>query len=231
MHVRDDRAHQFAEKLYPMILQSDQFIGEMDLDETPASINLPAYNIHDFISERTYQKLNAQLKKSYKIELGSIAHLHPLMIMSLLSTSVLESEHHISLDEHLWRYAVEHGKPASGLETYAAQLEILHAIPVAPLYKQLVDVSRKPSILKKSTTRGLNLYIQGRIHELYKLSKTSMQQLRKKVIYERNQHMVSVIEELDKSKQYFITVGTGHLSGKFGLIHLLKKIGFTIKPL
>ena len=47
----------------------------------------------------------------------------------------------------------------------------------------------------------MNLYIQGRIHELYKLSKTSMQQLRKKVIYERNHHMASVIEELDKFKR------------------------------
>jgi uncharacterized protein YbaP (TraB family) len=58
-----------------------------------------------------------------------------------------------------------------------------------------------------------------------------MQDLRKLVIYQRNKNMSSVITQLDISKKYFITVGAGHLSGKFGLLPLLKRAGWKIIPL
>ena len=80
-----------------------------------------------------------------------------------------------------------------------------------------------------NTERTMDLYLKGRIHKLYQLSKSSMQELRKKVIYERNRNMASVIDHLDSTKQNFITAGAGHLSGKYGLIALLKKSGWKLK--
>jgi hypothetical protein len=154
------------------------------------------------------------------------------MIMSVVSTSVLQSEHHISLDEHLWNFAREHGKKTKGLESHEEQLNILHSIDPKPLYKQLLEISRNPSAIRKNTDKGLQLYMKGNIHQLYMLSKSSMQELRKKVIYDRNRHMASVIDHLDLlSTQYFISVGAGHLSGKYGLLALLKKSGWKLKPI
>jgi uncharacterized protein len=230
MHIRDDRAYQLCHDLYPLILQADRFIAEMDLDVLSADIILPKYDIHQYLKEKAYKKLGNQLMKSFGLNIDHLAHLHPLMIMSVISTSILQSEHHISLDEHLWNYAKQHDKPATGLESYNQQFEILHSIDPGPIYKQLLDMSKKPAAIKKNTARSLDLYINGRIHELYMLSKASMQHLRKKVIYERNTHMVSVIDHLDNSLQYFITAGAGHLSGKFGLLSLLKKAGWKVKP-
>ena len=231
MHIRDDRAYQLCEELYPLILGADQFIGEMDLDmKIPDTPLMMQYDIHRFVTPKEYEKLKHQLQKSFGLNLDQLSKLHPLMIMSFISTSVLQAEHHISLDEHLWQFAKENGKPTSGLETYEEQFNILHSIDPQTLYKQLFEISRKPSAIKKSTNKSLELYINGKIHQLYKLSKASMQHLRKKVIYERNRHMVSVINHLHMSTQYFITVGAGHLSGKFGLIRLLKKSGWQLKP-
>lgn len=231
MHIRDDRAYQLCKGLYPLIMQADHFIGEMDLDMRPAEMNLPQYDIHQFINTKAYKKLRDQLLKSFKFNLDQFSSLHPLMIMSIISTSVLQSEHVISLDEHLWEYAKQHGKPTGGLESYNEQLNILHSIEVGPLYRQLLAISRNPSSIRKHTDKSLELYINGKIHHLYKLSKASMQDLRKKVIYERNRNMFSVIDHLDLSTQYFITVGAGHLSGRFGLLALLKKAGWKVKPI
>jgi uncharacterized protein len=230
MHIRDNRAYQLCHGLYPLILQADHFIGEMDLDMRPAEMNMPQYDIHQYVNPRAYQKLRDQLFKSFKINLDQFSRLHPLMIMSIISTSVLESEHVISLDEHLWEYAKQHGKPTSGLESYEEQLKVLYSIEAGPLYKQLLDISRNPSSIRKHTDKSLELYINGQIHHLYKMSKASMQHLRKKVIYERNINMLSVIDHLDLSTQYFITVGAGHLSGRFGLLALLKKAGWKVRP-
>jgi len=230
MHIRDDRAYQLCSELYPLILQAGQFIGEMDLDLRPQDLMLPPYDIHRFLKDKDYQKLKHQLFKSFGINIDQLSLLHPLMIMSFISASVLQSEHLISLDEHLWQYAKENGKPTSGLESYDEQLNILHSIEVPPLYRQLLEISRNPRSIRKHADKSLDLYINGKIHQLYKLSKASMQHLRKKVIYERNQKMLSVIDHLDLSTQFFITVGAGHLSGKFGLLSLLKKAGWKVKP-
>ncbi len=213
-----------------MILEADVFIGEMDLSMLATQVEIPQYDIHHYLKDEIYQKIRHQLIKSFKLNLDQFAHMHPLMIMSAISNSVLQTQHQISLDEHLWKYATENGKVTAGLESFEEQFEILHSIDAGPLYKQLRNIGRNPSGVRKHTARGLNLYLQGRIHELYMLSKSSMHHLRKKIIYERNAGMANVIIQLDISLRYFITVGAGHLSGKTGIISLLRKEGYKVTP-
>lgn len=230
MHIRDDRAHQLCGDLYPLIQQADVFIGEMDLEPPSSQAEMPLYDISQFLSEKKYQKTRRQILKSFGIDIAQVAHLHPLMIMSLISTSGLETEHRISLDEHLWNYAKINGKQVMGLESYEDQWKILHSIDPGPIYKQLADISRRTRSINKSADKSLELYLSGQIHMLYQMSKSSMRHLRKKVIYDRNRHMATVIDHLDHALKYFITAGAGHLSGVTGLLSLLKKAGWQVKP-
>ncbi len=230
MHIRDERAHQLSDNLYPMILAADAFIGEMDLNPVHSGMEHTLYDVRRYISALAYQKLHGQLLKSFGIDLTMYQRLHPLMILSVISASVLQKEHLVSLDEHLWNYARQHDKHTGGLESYEEQFRILHSIDPGPLYKHLQHIGRNPAEVRKHTAKGLNLYMQGRIHELYILSKSSMHDLRKKIIYERNARMADVIIHLDHSLKYFITVGAGHLSGKTGIISSLKKAGWKVKP-
>ena len=119
----------------------------------------------------------------------------------------------------------------TGLESYEDQFRILHSIDARPLYKQLRSIGRNPSGIRKHSARVMKLYMHGMIHEIYILSKSSMHDLKKKIIYERNARMVDVIIHLDLSLRYFITVGAGHLSGKTGIISTLRKAGWKVKPL
>lgn len=230
MHIRDERAYQLSKKLYPLILEADVFVGEMDMKTPPALTEQTYYDARKIFSSSAYDKLRHQLLKSFEIDLAHYHHLHPLMIMSVISNSVLESEHHISLDEHLWNYATQNGKPVMGLESFEEQFKLLHSIDPRPLYSQILKISRNPSAMRKNTYRALQLYTEGKIHELYMLSKSSMKDLRKKIIYKRNKKMTEVISHFDPSIQYFITVGAGHLSGQYGILTALKKMHFAVKP-
>lgn len=229
MHIRDERAHTMSKRLYPLILEADAFVGEMDMNAPPVMMEQTFYDARKTISETAFKKLQHQLLKSFQVDLAHYNHLHPLMIMSVISNSVLQAEHHISLDEHLWDYAKQHGKVMMGLESYDEQFRILHSIDAIPLYAQMRKIGRYPSSVRKHTARGLKLYIGGKIHELYILSKSSMHDLRKKIIYNRNTRMAEVIANFDTSSQYFITVGAGHLSGKTGILSALKKAGWKVK--
>ncbi|HUR30719.1 MAG TPA: TraB/GumN family protein, partial [Saprospiraceae bacterium] len=93
MHIRDDRAYQLCHDLYPLILQADRFIAEMDLDMLSSDFGLPKYDIHQFLKEKAYIKLRNQLLKSFRLNIDQFAHLHPLMIMSIISTGILQAEH------------------------------------------------------------------------------------------------------------------------------------------
>lgn len=231
MHIRDERVYRLCGPLYNYIKEADCYLGEMDLDADFSKMPSPRYDLRSYLNDKQYQKFAAQIKKSFGLDIAYVAHLHPLVIMNLLSTSVFQIEHLISLDEHLWEYAKEHEKPVRGLESFDDQFNILHSLEVKKLYRQLFKLSKNPSSIRKSTLKSLELYTEGKIHALYKSSRSSMQDLRKKVIYDRNRHMVSVIDHLDVSLQYFIAVGAGHLSGKYGLISLLRKSGWTLQPI
>ncbi|HZV68393.1 MAG TPA: TraB/GumN family protein [Saprospiraceae bacterium] len=230
MHIRDERAYQMSKNLYPLILEADAFIGEMDMNRTSEVMEQTLYDARKNFTEAAFQKLRQQLLKSFQVDIALYNHLHPLMIMSVISNQVLQAEHHISLDEHLWDFAKQNGKMTLGLESYEEQFRILHTIDAIPLYSQIKSIGKSPSGVRKHTSKGLNLYVEGKIHALYMLSKSSMHDLRKKIIYKRNAKMADVIIRLDQGYTYFITVGAGHLSGKTGILSSLKRAGWKVKP-
>jgi uncharacterized protein YbaP (TraB family) len=230
MHVRDERVYQFCDRWYPHILNADVYIGEMDLNPPIPFHQSPIYHAQHHFSSLAYAKMRRQLHKSFGMDLDRYAHLHPLMILSVISQNLMANDHAVSLDEHLWNYAKIHNKEVRGLESVEEQMKLLHAIPAGPLYRQIFSISRNPSRIRRFTWKTLDLYTRGDIHALYQMTKRSMHNLRKPVIYDRNQLMADRILSLDTGLSYFISVGVGHFSGKKGLLSLVRKGGWTIKP-
>lgn len=230
MHIRDDRVYKFCDALYPLIRQADVYVGEMDLSDLPHRAAEQGYNMPAFFRPATYAKLRKQIMKSFKLDINRYAHLHPLMIMSAMSQSILDNDHAVSLDEHLWNYAKDNQLALQGLETIPEQMEILHSIKPDSLYRQIKEISTQPRKLRNFSDRAIDYYTRGDIHPLYQLTKSSMHELRKLIIYDRNRLMISRIIRFDPDVRYFITVGAGHLSGSTGIISGLRKSGYKLNP-
>jgi len=47
----------------------------------------------------------------------------------------------------------------------------------------------------------------------------------------RNQNWIPVMEKMMSAKPTFFAVGAGHLGGSIGVIALLRKVGYNVKPL
>ena len=230
MHIRDNRVYQFTEKLYPLIHDADVFVGEMEL-ENPGELHFSnQYDLKSHMSVSAFEKMKKQFLKSFRVDIERFVHFHPLMALSAISQSLLAAEHQVSLDEHLWHYAKGNGKPVFGIESYIEQSSLLHSIDPIPLYRQLLKISRSPSGMSRQTHSALSAYMRSDIHQLYRLTKSSMHDLRKRIIYDRNHVMVDRILDFSSDQKYFIVVGAGHLSGKFGVLVLLKKAGWKVRP-
>lgn len=230
MHIRDDRVYRFCDAVYPLIRQADVYVGEMDLTDLPQRAGEQAYNMRAFFRPAVYAKLRKQILKSFKFDINRYAHLHPLMIMSAISQTILDHDHAVSLDEHLWNYAKENQLELQGLETIHEQMEILHSIKPDLLYRQIKEIGAQPKKLRNFSDRAIAYYTRGEIHPLYQLTKSSMHGLRKLIIYNRNKLMMSRITRFDPTIKYFITVGAGHLSGSTGIISGLRKAGYKVSP-
>lgn len=229
MHIKDDRVYQFCDALYPLIQSADVYVGEMDMSSVQADIGAHVYSMKAFFRPEVYQKIKAQLLKSFRLDLDRYAHLHPLMIMSAVSQTILDQDHSVSLDEYLWNYARENNLIVQGLESVEEQISLLHAIDPEPLYVQIRNISSRPAALRKFTDTALGYYLHGDIHRLYQVTKSSMRDLRKRIIYQRNKLMAERIAAFDPSRRYFITVGAGHLSGPTGIISSLRKAGYKVQ--
>ena len=53
---------------------------------------------------------------------------------------------------------------------------------------------------------------------------------KKQILDDRNLNWIKQIPELIKLNSIFIAVGAGHLGGEYGIINLLRKEGYTVKP-
>jgi uncharacterized protein YbaP (TraB family) len=203
----------------------------MDLEQQPEEMIPHHYNLKNHLSASAYNKMRKHFLKSIKIDIERFVHVHPLLAISAVSQSLLEAEHQVSLDEHLWNFAKTIGKEMRGLETYEEQVTLLHSLDPVPLYRQLLKISQSPSGIGRQTHRTLNWYMKSDIHQLYRLTKSSMHGLRKRIIYDRNHVMAKRILEFSPEKTYFIAAGAGHLSGKYGILALLKHAGWKIRPI
>lgn len=229
MHVRDERVHRIGAELYPLICACDAYVGEMEL--AGPSVNLRHdVSISGAFRPKVYRKMRAQLLKSFGLDIRLFDRLHPVVVMSLLAQRVLSDDHQVSLDEHLWHYAETRGIPVSGLESVDEQLSVLAAIDPLPVCVQLRRLSQRPATLRRQTTRTLRKYLGGDVHGLYRMTRASLHQLRRPVLYDRNRRMVRRLIGLDPTRSFFIAVGAAHLGGQKGLIAGLKGYGWDVRP-
>jgi uncharacterized protein YbaP (TraB family) len=54
---------------------------------------------------------------------------------------------------------------------------------------------------------------------------------KKIILDERNLNWAKNMPELMKKQSVFFAVGSGHLAGEFGVINLLRKAGYKVKPI
>ena len=70
MHIRDERVYQFCHELYPLILQADVYVGEMDLSQTEVQLNGIAYDMQSRFTPSAFAKIRKQLLKSFQMDVA-----------------------------------------------------------------------------------------------------------------------------------------------------------------
>lgn len=236
MHVRDLRAFGWLDLANSRLDRCDVFATEFDFAETdPLAVaqvmKLPeGATLDQLLKPGAWKNLQRYCRKKLGIPAEQLRLLHPMTVTLALTNALLADEAGSSLDETLYDYAKSSGKKTTGVETFEEQLNTLKSISLDQHVKSLTWLLKNYNRQKRRLKRMLRWYKDGDLKQLYRSAKRDAKGMRKALLYDRNQLMASRFAEKARETSLFCAVGAGHLAGKKGMLRLLKKQGFRIRP-
>lgn len=181
------------------------------------------------LSPEQLSKLDAILKKSAGMTIQQVDAFSLVTVMSLISMKTFGCN-------DLKFYEMDFIE-----KTKAKNMEIAGLETVKSQFKSLEDAysdSEMIAMLEESDTELTKemvvAYKQENLEDLYKVTTTENvmnDKAKKYMLYDRNLNWVKALPEMMKKESLFVAVGSAHLAGDLGLINLLKKAGYTVKPI
>ena len=229
------------EKVSKALDETKLLVLEIDMDDPSLSMAMMKYmymnddkTIKDFISDEDYQILSSFIKEQIGMSLESLQRMKPFFLSAMFYPKFIDCPIQ-SLETELMNKAHEQGEEVLGLETVQEQMNIFDEIPYDEQAQDLLESAKDSLKTSKDMFKKLvQAYNEENINEMVNLTKTDTTQAMyrhlDKMLYNRNKNWIPKIEAFAKEQPTFFGVGAGHLAGNNGVINLLRKEGYTVKP-
>jgi uncharacterized protein len=236
MHVTDNQAFTFEEKMKKRVLDCALFATEFNLDEADftiaqAAMLLPnGQTLTHILPKKLYAKTANFMLKRLNENIQNYENFKPIVFSKLITDAVLSNDRLMPLDDMLFQFARENGRELRGVETFEEQIDILNAMTLKGQIKSLKDmVSGFPKV-RKELLKTAEWYAEADLKQLYKAARGSIKGNRKLMIFDRNDLMARRITEMATEDTVCAAIGAGHFWGEKGVLNALRKAGFTVEP-
>lgn len=242
MHMVCAEDTKMSEGLKSAIRKSKQVYFELDMDNMEEMMSVLKYarmnnglKISDLVSAEDYQKLEDYFKNNKSVlPFGMMSRFKPYFITAIISEGIMGCKKKVSVEQMIMAEARQYDKEVNGLETLEFQASIFDSIPYEKQAQDLVEYVDSIDKFKDITMKMVEMYRKQDINNMDSLMEKSdpgMMQYMDVLLYDRNKRWASQIPEQAFNMPTLFAVGAGHLGGDKGVISLLKKQGFTVKPL
>jgi uncharacterized protein YbaP (TraB family) len=229
-----------SDSLKSAILKTEQLALEIDMDD-PAmmmtmmkSMNMREGNeLKKLVSDSEYNKLNQFYKDSVGMGIAMFEKAKPFVLMGPLFNAVLACQPQ-SYETSLMELAKKQQAEVIGIEALEEQMAIFDSIPYKDQAKMIVTLIDNLPKARKEFKDLVTLYKSQNIDELYKLTMKSefgMEGNQDIMLFDRNKKWIPRIEKIVSDKPTFLAVGAAHLGGPKGVIALLRKQGYKVRPI
>lgn len=244
MHVADERVFRFGDSVMVKFNQCRVYAGELDMDkigpfEALKLVMMPKdTSLNMLLSEEDYQFV----KKRATEEMGSMAvvidRIKPLFSSALISekgaqkTGGTNNDSLELLDQYLQKLAKKRKMKVIGIETVQEQISAIDKMPLKDqaeiLLSSLKEEPKADQFLEEMYELYQNQDLEG-IHKLV-VSSEMPDMFSESILTNRNYVMAGRISGLITKAPTFIGIGTAHLPGEEGVIELLRKKGYHVRP-
>ncbi|MEJ7587749.1 MAG: TraB/GumN family protein [Ferruginibacter sp.] len=231
----------FSEQLKTALTNSAVVYLEMDMDDMSVMLGglmlmhmKDGKKLQDLYTMEEYQKVTSFFKDSLHMPVGFLQTTKPFFLAAMLYPKMMPCKTVSGVEEELMKLAKQQKKEIKGLETMEFQAAVFDSIPYEEQAKELLKSIDSLASYKKYFDTMMTVYKTQQLSEienLFKDSEFGMEDHQDLLLNSRNKNWVKQLNTILKKERVFVAVGAGHLVGKEGLISLLRKEGYTLKPL
>jgi len=195
--------------------------------------------LKDLVSKEDYDLVKVHFDK-IGLPLMLLERIKPLFLSAFASEDIsqegFKSGDVVSYEMEFMDMAKEQKKEIEGLETIEFQMSVFDSIPYKVQAEMLVESIRAES---DSTSAGsfdalVGLYKSQDIEAMQQSTGETDAMTAKYenlLLSNRNAKWIPVMAKFMQKKPSFFAVGAAHLAGPQGVITLLRKAGYTVRPL
>ena len=242
MICKDDAS--LGDSLVAAIQRSDRVYFEVDMDNLMEMLSAIKdfkmrndTTLADLLSKEDYEKVKEYMEsKGGLLPFSQLETYKPMLASSLLMESGIGCDEPVAMEQLILEEAKKNKKRVDGLETMSYQASIFDSIPYKLQAEQLlkyVNDSGSKSEADKQFEEMIEAYKTQDIEKLGEYVKKDdggLGNYEDILIYNRNRNWVEKLKKLMPEKSLTIAVGAGHLAGEKGVIKLLRKAGYTVRP-
>ena len=234
--------------LFRAFNRCDAVVGEMVMNSIDASekimqaSTLPqGLTMDSLLNADDYAMVDAGLRAVLKIGLKELALMKPAVIRTMYETELYRQhtgfDDGTQSDSYFQQIAMQQGKEVIGLEDVNTQIALLfgNADQKREALLLVETVSHREEGLREIETLNA-LYKAGEIDRLVEMAQEQGDPLAMtpeeydRMVDDRNLSWLEQLPDLMQARPCFIAVGAMHLGGEQGLVQLLRKEGYKVKP-
>jgi uncharacterized protein YbaP (TraB family) len=190
-----------------------------------------ATTIKSLLGNDEYDRLNKAFKNKVGFPLDMLKNTKPMLLMALVYPSMLGCQPD-SWEKRFQTMAEERKMQLSGLEKVTEQINVFEKIPYKVQADMLMQMVSNLDSSKASFETMVEIYKSKDIEKLHQMTTSDKDfgEYEAVLLNDRNKNWIPVIVKQAQQKPTFFAVGAGHLGGLSGVINLLRKEGFSVKP-
>ena len=227
--------------------QVDYVIGEFDMVKMGEMTQTQMLNMQKMMmmpadtallslfSVEEKELLDKYLKETVGAELQMFSAMKPMTIMVTVQNRILmdiipDIASMTGMDKYMQTLAASKGKSVGGLETMEYQMNLLYGNSLEEQADALLEMARGGNS-KELMTELTAVYKSQDLDALWDVFKEQMTGYEYDALVSvRNRNWEKQMRELIPAQSSLFVVGAGHRPGEKGMIKLLKKAGYKIKP-
>jgi len=239
IHLLCESDLQITDNLKARLNATEQLCLEMDMDDPALMLQMmKSMNMHgdttlkSLLPEEDYALVARFFQRKTGFPIDVMASAKPFYVMSMALPSTMNCPT-ASWELSLIKLAQDRKLETHGLETLQEQLAVIDRIPYKDQAAMLMEVIQDSARAQQDNQTLITLYknqdIDGMQKEIASASHTTSK-YEHVLLTERNQRWVPQMIRMAAEKPTFFAVGAGHLGGGQGVIRLLRKAGYQVKP-
>ncbi|GAB4277487.1 MAG: hypothetical protein Kow0068_00610 [Marinilabiliales bacterium] len=238
IHIQDKRVFQYDPIVEEKIKECDAYamellLDEIDKEELEKSMYMKKTTIKELLTQEEYKLLDSLMKAKTGMGLILFNKMKPFFISSQLMQTDMSKDMEDALDMHFLKIARQEGKLTFGIEKLSDQVQAIDKISLKDQCKMLMESLNDTTQATASFDNLLKAYLEANLDTMIILSSdTSLPELfNKAFLIDRNKGMAKNIIKICKKHKTFNAIGAAHLGGKDGVIELIRKKGYIVKPI